>query len=77
MQKYQGVAQSNLNAIRSGNGYYYNLTPSTITNLASGTYGSFVVDEPLYWVSGTYNSSSEDSIYQKVPTDSGVSSTTT
>jgi len=77
MQKYQDVAQSNLNAIRSGNGYYYNLTPSTITNLASGTYGSFVVDEPLYWVSGTYNSSSEDSIYQKVPTDSGVSSTTT
>ena len=72
MEKYQQVAQDNLNTYKSGGGYVYNLTPETLTNIVGGVYNEFVVDEPLYWVSNTIDMDNEESIYQKVPSDAGV-----
>lgn len=69
MKKYQGIAQKNIDTYKSGGDYVYNLTTETITNIVGGKYNEYVADEKLYWVSKTYDSSKEESIYQKTPTD--------
>lgn len=69
MKKYQGIAQKNIDTYKSGGDYVYNLTTETITNIVGGKYNEYVADEKLYWVSKTYDSSKEESIYQKAPTD--------
>lgn len=69
MKKYQEIAQKNIDIYKSGGDYVYNLTVETITNIVGGKYNEYVADEKLYWVSKTYDSSNEESIYQKTPTD--------
>ena len=69
MKKYQEIAQKNIDIYKSGGDYVYNLTAETITNIVGGKYNEYVADEKLYWVSKTYDSSKEESIYQKTPTD--------
>lgn len=69
MKKYQEIAQKNIDTYKSGGDYVYNLTTETITNIVGGKYNEYVTDEKLYWVSKTYDSSKEESIYQKTPTD--------
>ena len=77
MKKYQEIAQKNIDTYKSGGDYVYNLTTETITNIVGGKYNEYVADEKLYWVSKTYDSSKEESIYQKTPgdtiTDSDIS----
>ena len=75
MKKYQQVAEDNMNRYKSGGGYVYNLTPETLTQLVSGRSNEFIVEEPLFWISNTYDSNSTKSIYQKRPSDSDVKST--
>lgn len=69
MKKYQDVAQKNIDTFKSGGDWVYNLTTETITNIVGGKYNEYVADEKWYWVSNTYNSSKEESIYQKTPND--------
>lgn len=69
MKKYQEIAQKNIDTYKSGGDYVYNLTTETITNIVGGKYNEYVADEKLYWVSKTYDSSKETSIYQKTPND--------
>lgn len=75
MKKYQQVAEDNMNRYKSGGGYVYNLTPETLTQLVSGRSNEFIVEEPLFWISNTYDGNSTKSIYQKRPSDSDVKST--
>lgn len=75
MKKYQQVAQNNMNVYKSGGDYVYNLTPETLTNLVSGRTSEFVVEDPLFWISKTYDKSTVGSICQKRPNDDGVKST--
>ena len=75
MKKYQKVAQNNMDVYKSGGDYVYNLTPETLTNLVSGRTKEFVVDDPLFWISKTYDTSNISTICQKRPNDDGVKST--
>lgn len=75
MKKYQQVAQNNMDVYKSGGDYVYNLTPETLTNLVSGRTSEFIVEDPLFWISKTYDKSTVGSICQKRPNDDGVKST--
>lgn len=75
MKKYQKVAQNNMDVYKSGGDYVYNLTPETLTNLVSGRTSEFIVEDPLFWISKTYDKSTVGSICQKRPNDDGVKST--
>ena len=75
MQKYQQVAQDNMNRYKSGGGYVYNLTPETLTKLVAGTNKEFAVEEPIFWISNVYDDSDTSSIYQKRPKESNVKDT--
>lgn len=74
MQKFQNLAQQNLNTYKSGGGYVYNLTAESFTNIIGGQYNEFVADEPLYWVSNTIDYDNEELMYQRIPSDSNVQS---
>lgn len=75
MKKYQKVAQNNMDVYKSGGDYVYELTPETLTNLVSGRTKEFVVDNPLFWISKTYDESNVGTICQKRPNDDGVKAT--